>query len=165
MQKRFVLRAGSDLGRIYRVYPETRPPRPIPRLDQLGTAALVAAMESPNGWQRDTVQRLLVEKQDSAAIAPLRALLQQSPSPKTRLQALATRDGLGAIDSGTVMAALHDSHPAVREHAVRLSECFLRPGETACRRDPAVGNALLAMTRDPSIRVRYQLAFSLGEWN
>ena len=29
-------------------------PRPIPRLDQLDTAGLVAALDSPSGWQRDT---------------------------------------------------------------------------------------------------------------
>src|SRR5262249_19135842 len=47
------LRAGADKGRIYRVYPEGAQLRVVPRLDQLDTAALVAALDSPNGWQRD----------------------------------------------------------------------------------------------------------------
>src|SRR5439155_5669372 len=46
------LRAGHDKGRIYRIYPETAVLRKIPRLDQLDVAGLVAALESPNGWQR-----------------------------------------------------------------------------------------------------------------
>src|SRR5260370_24448680 len=73
-QKSVDLRAGADRGRIYRVYPENATLRKIPRLDKLGTAALVAAMENPNGSQRDTVQRLLVESGDKSAIAPLRKL-------------------------------------------------------------------------------------------
>src|SRR5207302_1295162 len=58
-QKRLNLRAGEDKGRIYRVYPRGQKPRPIPRLDRLNDARLVAALDSPNGWQRDTVQQML----------------------------------------------------------------------------------------------------------
>ncbi|MGV3756769.1 MAG: PVC-type heme-binding CxxCH protein, partial [Verrucomicrobiota bacterium] len=52
-QKALDLRAGEDKGRIYRVYPENAKLRAIPRLDRLSTVELVAAMDSPNGWQRD----------------------------------------------------------------------------------------------------------------
>ncbi len=41
--RRIDLRAGSREGRIYRVYPVDSTPRPIPRLDRLDTAGLVAA--------------------------------------------------------------------------------------------------------------------------
>ena len=64
VQKTIDLRAGSQEGRIYRVFPVDRRPRPIPRLDRLDTAGLVAALDSPNGWQRDTAQRLLMHKND-----------------------------------------------------------------------------------------------------
>ena len=73
-EKRLDLRAGSEQGRIYRVYPVDRKPRPIPRLDRLDEAGLVAALDSPSGWQRDTAQRLLlhrggIEGRRAAAIA------------------------------------------------------------------------------------------------
>ena len=55
-------------------------PRPIPRLDRLDTAGLVAALDSPNGWQRDTAQRLLLHRSDQAAVEPLRALIAASRS-------------------------------------------------------------------------------------
>ena len=55
--------------RIYRVYPADKRPRPIPRLDKLDTRGLVAALESENGWQRDTAQRLLLHRTDHNAIA------------------------------------------------------------------------------------------------
>src|SRR5262249_36668513 len=63
-QARLDLRAGANKGRIYRVYPVGQKPRAIPRLDKLSTAELVAALDSPNGWQRDLVQQMLIQKND-----------------------------------------------------------------------------------------------------
>src|SRR6185295_18210227 len=82
VQKRLDLRAGHDKGRIYRIYPENAKLRPIPRLDKLDTAGLVAALDSPNGWQRDTAQRLLVHAYDSSAAKPLATLLMKNQNPK-----------------------------------------------------------------------------------
>ncbi len=157
VQKSVDLRAGADKGRIYRVYPADAKLRAIPRLDKLDTAGLVAAMESPNGWQRDTVQRLLVDSGDKTAVAPLEKLALESPRPKVRLQALCALDGLRAAAPEIVIKALKDNHPSVREHAVRISESILTSS-------PQIGPALLALTGDPEVRVRYQLAFTLGNW-
>ena len=68
------LRRHSDKGRIYRVYPVGRKPRPIPRLDKLDTAGLVAALDSPSGWQRDMAQQMLLWRADKAAVAILHLL-------------------------------------------------------------------------------------------
>lgn len=156
IQHRLDLRAGDDKGRIYRVYPEGATLRKPPRLDRLDTPGLVAALDSPNGWQRDTAQRLLIHRADKSAVEPLEQLIAASKNPKSRLQALCTLDGLNALRAETILAALKDSHPAVREHAVRLSEPLLASA-------PAVLDALLKLVADPNPRVRYQLAFSLGE--
>jgi putative membrane-bound dehydrogenase-like protein len=153
-------RAGSDRGRLYRVVPEGATLRAIPRLDRMAPAELAAAMESPNGWQRDTVQRLLVHAQDRAAVDPLRQLARGSVRPKVRLQALCALEGLDGLDAGILAEALGDAHGGVREHAVRLCEPFLRTGEVS----DALAAALLARSEDPEIRVRFQLAFTLGEW-
>ena len=159
MQPRLDLRAGADQGRIYRVVPVDAARRSIPRLDQRNTGQLVAALDSPSGWQRDTAQRLLVHQRDPAAAAPLARLLDH-PRAQTRLHALVTLDGLGRLTPELLVRALRDAHAAVREHAVRLSEPFLTPTKS----DEALGSALLKLAEDPSIRVRYQLAFTLGEW-
>ncbi len=123
-------------------------------------------MDSPNGWQRDTAQRLLVQAADKSAVKPLQGLVAASAHPKTRLQALCTLDGLDALTPEILVKALRDSHPSVREHAVRLSESILanvgREGGDALRE---LQDALLNRFDDPAIRVRYQLAFSLGAWN
>ena len=60
----------------------------------------------------------------------------------------------------TLVRALEDRHPGVREHAVRVSEMFLRKGNVP----QDLRKALLARVEDSEIRVRYQLAFTLGEW-
>jgi putative membrane-bound dehydrogenase-like protein len=159
VQKHLDLRAGHDKGRIYRVYPATAQLRKIPRLDRIDTDGLVQALDSPNGWQRDTAQRLLVERADPHAAKPLQRFFAKSANPKARLQALCTLDGLGAITPDIAKIAFKDSHPSVREHAVRISESLLVKHETG----GGLVEALLNLVKDPAIRVRYQLAFSLGQ--
>jgi putative heme-binding domain-containing protein len=68
---------------------------------------------------------------------------------------------LNGLTPGLLAIALKDTHPAVREHAAHLSEPFLSTNEQDADFVAAVTNA----AKDVSIRVRYQLAFSLGSWN
>jgi putative membrane-bound dehydrogenase-like protein len=157
-QKRLDLRAGQDRGRMYRVYPVGAKPRAIPRLDKLDTAGLVAALDSPNGWQRDTAQQMLLWRQDKAAIPLLEKLAADSKRPEARLHALCTLDGLGALDAATLSKALIDAHPGVRRQAVRLCEGRLASA-------PDLGTALLKLVVDPVAPVRLQLAYTLGEWD
>ena len=151
------LRAGEDKGRIYRIYPANATLRPIPRLDQLGTGALVAALDSPNGWQRDTIQRMLVQSRNTEAVPNLEDLFQRSKNPKARLQALCTLAGLSSLTGGMLVKALKDEHWAVRRQAVTLSET--RFGQL-----PELDSGLLGLENDAELRVRYQLALSLGDW-
>ncbi len=96
-QKKLDLRAGHDLGRIYRVKRVGAEHRPVPRLDKLDTAGLVAALDSPNGWQRDMAQMLLVWKNDKKAVPALEQKVREAKDPRVRLQALATLDGLAHV--------------------------------------------------------------------
>ncbi len=149
------LRAGHDKGRIYRIFPENKQPRPIPNLTRLDTAGLVAALDSPSGWQRDTIQRLLIEKGDRQAVQPLTQLAAHSPRSLARLHALCTLDGMNALAPEVVTWALGDAHPGVRRHAVRLAEMRLEQA-------PQLLNSLLRLCEDPDAPVRLQLAFTLG---
>ena len=151
------LRAGEDKGRIYRVYPVDAKLRPIPRLDHLDTSGLVAALDSPNGWQRDTVQRLLVQSHNTRAVQDLEKLLSRSENPKARLQALCTLSGLQSLNTLVLVNCLKDPHWAIRREAVLLSE-------SSFGKSPDLDARLLELEGDPDLRVRYQLAFSLGEW-
>ena len=89
-----------------------------------------------------------------SAIPLLQKLARQSPSP---LGPAACSLRSGRAQRSSVQArlpALEDEEPRVREHALRLAERF--------QDDVAVRDRLQEMTADPDLRVRYQLAFSLG---
>lgn len=158
--KKFLdLNSGSDRGRIYRIVPDGFVQPKSPRLDRDTTAELLALLEHPNGWHRDTAARLLYERQDKAAVPALVNLAQHSQSALARLYALYALSGLHALGEAQVLAALHDPSPHVREHAVKLSEQFVENGIVPER----LWTRLRALARDPDIHVRYQLAFTLGE--
>lgn len=168
-QERLDLRAGSDKGRIYRVYPVGKKPRAIPRLDKLSTAELVAALDSPNGWQRDLVQQMLIQKNDPDAIPLLYKQLSDSPRALCRLHALCTLDGMNAASPTVLLKALEDSCPGVRRHAIRVSEGtpqkrLTRHGSSG-ESQAKLPVALLKLVDDPDPHVRMQLAYSLGEWD
>lgn len=149
------VRAGHDTGRIFRVRPAKKELRPWLRLDRLDTAGLVAALDTPNGWQRDMAMQLLLWRADRGAVVPLQRLAAESRVPAARMQSLCTIDGLKGLRVEPVLVGLADRHPGVRRHAIRLSEQF--------RENDAVIVALLALTTDNDPQVRLQLAFTLGE--
>lgn len=150
------LESGRDRGRIYRLAPPGfKPPKFIP-LGAASVEQLVNELENPNAWQRDTAHRLLFERQDSAAVEPLRQLLQSSRSPLARLHALWSLEGLEALQTADLQRALGDDSAGVREHAVRLAE-------SRQVQAPELLEAVLKLASDPAVRVRFQVAFSLGE--
>ncbi|MCA9446349.1 MAG: hypothetical protein KC931_04485 [Candidatus Omnitrophica bacterium] len=155
--KHLDLTKGRDYGRIYRVVGEDwKRPEP-PQLGEASTKELVGYLEHPNGWWRDTAHRLIYERQDASAEEDLRELMHQSKVPQARLLALYSLQGLKKLTAGDVQTALNDAHPGVREQAVFLSESFLPL-------DDGLKEALLQRVEDPDTRVRYQLAYTLGEW-
>ena len=149
-------RLGEERGRIYRVFANNQPPRAATRLGALTLPQLVNALDSPNGWQRDKAQMLLLWKKDAAAPPLLERLARESKNPLARLHALGTLDGLGALEPGLVEHALGDAHPGVRANALRLAEPRATPGVMA---------AAAKLVDDPEPKVRLQLACTLGEWN
>ena len=129
VERKLELRAGSDHGRLYRVYPANKTPRAIPSLADKTLPELVAALDSPSGWQRDTAQRLMVNRGDASATPHLVKLLKKSQRPTTRLQALCTLEGLKQIKPEHIQLGLADRHPGVREHAIRVAEPLFRAGQ------------------------------------
>lgn len=151
------VRAGQGMGRIYRVVPSGAPPRRWERLDRFGGDGLVAALDSPNAWQRDMAAQLLTWRADGSAVTKLERLTSAGSRPEARLLALTTLDALGRLQARHVLAALADSHPGVRCHAVRLSEQFPT--------DSAVRERVLTLVGDRDAQVRLQVAYSLGAWD
>ena len=150
------LASGKDRGRIWRLTPPGfKRPAP-PRLGKATPDDLVAALENPNAWWRETAQRLLFERQDKTAVGPLRALCRASRWPLARMHALWALDGLGALEAADIFTAMKSDTAGLREHALRLAEPRLRAS-------PELTGAVRERAEDPDARVRFQAAIVLGE--
>ncbi|MFN7564027.1 MAG: PVC-type heme-binding CxxCH protein, partial [Prosthecobacter sp.] len=125
---------GRDRGRIWRLVPRTVVPplggsekapakagttkRITPKLSSASTTDLVALLDHPNAWHRETAQRLLFERQDKAAVEPLRELVKSGKTAQGRISALwATRNALGILDD---VIKLEDFPSQIREQAMRI---------------------------------------------
>ena len=150
--------SGFDRGRIYRLVSPGMQRRPVTSFGRLNDAEIVQQLASSNGWNRDTAQRLIWERQDVAFVDLIDKLLTTDISPQAKIHALNSLDGLNVIRASHLRRALKDEHPRVRSHAVRLAEKSLRES------DQLLGD-LLPLVNDMSEHVRFQLAFSLGESN
>ncbi|HEV3021897.1 MAG TPA: PVC-type heme-binding CxxCH protein, partial [Pirellulales bacterium] len=146
-------REGERHGRIWRIRRAGASVSPKPtRLSEVGTADLVTELGDANGWRRDTAQRLLIERADPASTGLLRKTALDSQSDLARLHALWTLDGLNGLDESTLLAALADRRPDVREQALRLA---------AARPSPSGQLTAAALSNDPSLAVRFRLALSV----
>jgi putative membrane-bound dehydrogenase-like protein len=150
------LQSGDNRGRIYRLASPGFQRHTPPRLGGLQSSELVRCLESKNAWQRETAQRLLVERHAQTVAPELENLVKHSHAPLGRLHALYTLQGLGRLSEGLLVAALSDPNPQLRAHAVRLCEPRLRSSSTLL-------DAVSRLTDDADGLVRFQLALTLGE--
>ena len=145
----------TGLGRIYRVVHETTR-RDTTTSANATPAQLVERLAHPNGWWRDTAQRLLIERGADAVVPALKQMAETAKDPRARLHALWTLDGVDRIEASTVTKALEDPWRDVRASALRLAERWL--GDASHPIQAAVKKRI----DDPDWAVRQQLAASLG---
>ncbi|MDB6109790.1 MAG: dehydrogenase [Pedosphaera sp.] len=153
------LEAPLHLGRIYRVVAETAPRRPAPKLAKASSEELVKYLSHPNGWWRDTAQRLLVENNNPSVIPELQAKALSDTNYLGRIHALWTLDGMNVLDKKTVLESLQHENPKVRATAIRLSEPLLKTTEKTEVLTRLVGLAKNEREADAQL----QLAFTLGQ--
>jgi mono/diheme cytochrome c family protein len=149
------LEAPVHKGRIFRVVHDTTRRGPTPSLATESSAGLADRFAHPNGWWRDTAQRILVERGDRSVVPVLTGLAQSAPIP-ARLHALWTLDGLDALDASLVLRALEDRSRDLRVSATRLAERWLGQANHAMQA------AVITHIDDPNWAVRPQVAASLG---
>lgn len=162
--REYILEHGLDrpigMGRIYRIVWEGDADDPFPvRRDPhpLDTASdRIAALSHPNGWHRDTAQRLLVENElDDPGRDALRELARSGADPLARIHALWTLNGRGELDEATTLAALRDGNPWLVVHGLRAGEETLAGS--------AAGQAAIGELLDSSsLQVRTQALLTLG---
>ena len=169
LQKRPDLVLGKDKGRIWRIAPVGQAASlPRTNLAKAPAPLLVELLNDPRPWQRAAAHRLLLERQATAAVEPLRQLLDRKTpevaatlgvsSPLARVHAAWLLDSMIYLDEERLLKLLGDEHPRVRENAVKLAEVRLA-------RAPKLQERLAALAGDADPRVRCQVALTLGEWN
>lgn len=150
--------AGDTMGRIYKVVAnKPRTNRNLkPNLSKATIPELVKLLEHPNGWHRTTAQRLLLERQDKAAVSLLKEMAEKSSSAGGRVRALWALDGLSVLEESSIVKAFQDSDSHVREQALRLSENRLATSK-------ALSAFVINATNDLDIRVQFQWALTVGQ--
>jgi putative membrane-bound dehydrogenase-like protein len=155
LQQQYGLIEGDDRGRIWRIAPKDLKNQAW-NLAAYSSRKLVKSLNHTNAWHRLTAQRLLIERADRSVADMLSDTANESKLPQTRMHALYTLDGLGLLKPSHLTKALGDSHFAVRFHALRLADRLLNSNEQLLAK-------VVSMSGDADLRVRLQLAMSLGE--
>ena len=158
------LENGRDRGRIYRLTPPSFERRASPKLSAASTTELVALLQHPNAWHRETAHRLLFERKDAAAVPLLKAMLNEKTTPLGKVHVLWSLQGLSQLDEALLISALHDPSAEVREQAVILAARKLTTMEDQQAEidTNTVHAELLRLSADESPRVRFQVALALG---
>jgi mono/diheme cytochrome c family protein len=154
-------------GRIYRIVHEDIKPDKKPNLQGEKAAELIEYLGHPNGWYRNTAQKLIILKDDQTIVPKLKALAKDNSSffdflfnknkdlGIQRVHILWTLEGLGVVDKELIKEKFYDEDPRVRVTAIRLSENFLKNDEIDVFSD------LEKLVSDGSLEVVNQLALSL----
>jgi glucose/arabinose dehydrogenase/mono/diheme cytochrome c family protein len=153
------LESPLNLGRIYRIVSDSKPPGPKPNLLKTKSAELVKDLSHPNGWWRDTAQQLLVERGDASVAPALKIMATTDANQITRIHALWTLDGMGQLDRQSLLDVLDCPFPKVRAAAIRLMEPMLKGSEKV----ELLAQLVKLISTDKSPDVQLQLAFTLGE--
>ncbi len=148
--------AGSDLGRIYRIVPQSGNKHTYTgfNLTEKTSEELVQLLSNPNRWWRLHAHQLLIERQDKEVIPAVKELFQSATDPRVRIQALYVLEGLDALNADVINKALGDPAPGIRENAAVLAERF-----------PECLPHLEKLIDDSSARVVFQATLSLGEFS
>ena len=151
MVQKYQLDKNFGRGRIWRLAHKDFQPGPQPYMDQESSVQLVAHLEHPNGWWRDTAQKILVLRGDQSVAPGLTRMVRTSQNPLARIHALWTLEGLHTLEPALVREELKDVYPQMRIAAIRASETLYKKGDVSLMPD------VLALNHDPDPNVVIQL--------
>lgn len=140
-------------GRIYRVRPEGSYHFPAVDLKSLSTQELAELLRDERRWYRDTVRRLLNQRQDSSILPTLKQWL-RNETGQIALEALWVINLLGDFDETERRIALAHTNLHVRKWAIRLISDDYNATTEEYSLLKTIANS------DSNIEVRQQLASS-----
>ena len=114
--------------------------RPDARSDAAGDVRrerreLVAHLEHPSGWWRDTAQKLLVLRRDQTVVPRLQTMARTSSTSWRAIHALWTLEGLGGSMPALARELMKDADPEIRIQAIRASETLYKAGDQSFAAD------------------------------
>ena len=157
------------LGRIYRIVYEGNwidrlvqnfksPLQPEKVLLNASGSELIAYLSHPNGWWRDTAQRLLVEQNQQDVVPQLLEVLKDG-GKLAKIHALWTLEGLGVYAPDIIEPGFQAEEPEVIATAVRVTEKNAGTGNS----DETLKKYNKLLNHE-NLQVQLQLALSLGEF-
>ncbi len=152
--KKYGLQKNIGKGRIWRLVYDGSKPHPQPHMLEESPAQLVAHLSDPNGWWRDTAQKLIILRADKSVVPALENLARNDANPITRLHATWTLDGMDSLTDALLSEKLKDADPRLRCAAVRIAEPRLT-------NNPDLANAIKLMATDPDPSVASQVCLTL----
>ena len=158
--QQYSLDQNAGRGRIWRLTHPSFKPGPQPKLQDESAVQLVGRLEHPNGWWRDTAQKLLVLRHDPSAVEPLRRMARANQNHLARLHALWTLEGMDALEPALVRVKLKDEHPQLRIGAIRVAETLIKQGDTSLNADIRA----MASDKDPNVVIQAMMTANLLKW-
>lgn len=121
---------GKGHGRIWRIRTRSR----MAQTNDLSpfalggkAARLIQTLDHPNGWHRDTAQRLLFERFPQAPLDALAGAVFANHTAEGRVASLYSWSALGGKDPEVLVRAVKDPDPRVRAAALHWIGVALRP--------------------------------------
>ncbi|PAW62871.1 MAG: hypothetical protein B9S37_00395 [Verrucomicrobiia bacterium Tous-C3TDCM] len=137
-------------GRVWRIVHKDFKPGPQPKMLEETPAQLVKYLEHPNGWWRDTAQRLLIIKNDKSVAHELVSMFQSNKNQLARIHALWTLEGMGALSADLARQGMKDADPQIRVQSIRAAETLLKAGDQSFIAD------IQAASADENVHVKLQ---------
>jgi putative membrane-bound dehydrogenase-like protein len=165
---------GKTCGRIWRIVPKE--PREIEAnraIDPDSRDSLIAALDHPNVWQRETAFRLLYQLQSSDLATSLERMFASANQPAGKVSCLALLGAIGRLDALT--NGIRSPDPNVQEFSVQLLGTIRQQSNTSPKQHAPVSalgqNVANAIVQDwvkdfgskeHTVSVNFQLALALG---
>ncbi len=134
--------------RLYRIQHKQAEALPAFELSSKNPAKLVAMLDHPNGWVRETANRLLSEGAGRSAEDALQHQAANAGTAYGRMEALWVLHNLNLLDADHLMAGVRDGDAVVRKNALRMAAEQDNSGE-----EPPL-ELVRAVFADPDQRVR-----------
>lgn len=148
-------------GRIYRLVHEDFKPGKAPKMLKESPKEIAKYLDHPNGWWRDTAQKLLIVKNDKSITPQLTKISRSKGDSLDRLHAIWALEGMNAVTPSLLREHMQNESPAMRKAAIRIAESLFKSGNKSLEKDIKK----LAGDPDPEVALQALMTAKLLKFN